>query len=361
MNKRYPVSVNLVMFNGATWLPFCLESLAQQTTQDFFILLIDNGSADNSVEQVESFLSQYPWLSLRTRLVRNKQNLGFARAHNQAILWTDSDYVLVLNQDTVLAPDYVDQLSRGLTENPQIGAITGKLWQWQFNPDTFHLSQLSTPSDPIIDSIGLRIHRSRRVTNLGQGDHDHGQYMVAREVFGVPATASLYRRLALETVSPSGLVFDERFISYKEDVDLAWRLRLGNWQAWCLPQAIAYHARSASGGETNSKRELIYLHSTWPAALHLYAFVNHLAVLLKNDSLGNLIKDLPWFAWHELQKLAYLAVFHPLILMRALGRFIKYLPVFMRERHKLKATHKLKPSDLRDWWLRAKLSYQRVP
>src|SRR5207249_3779185 len=98
------VSINIVSWNGLTHLPTCLESVVHQHFQDFSILIIDNGSVDGTVAWLQE---NYP----HAHLLRNSRNLGFARAHNQGIRLAGSDYILLLNQDVVLTPEW---LSRGV-------------------------------------------------------------------------------------------------------------------------------------------------------------------------------------------------------------------------------------------------------
>src|ERR671924_1039651 len=98
----------------------------------------------------------------------------------------------------------------------------------------------------MIDSVGLRMGRARRAADIGQGEPDDGRFDAWREVFGVSAAAALYRRAALEAVSDDGQIFDERFFMYKEDVDLAWRLRLRGYRAGVDGVAIGWHARGSS-------------------------------------------------------------------------------------------------------------------
>ena len=87
----------------------------------------------------------------------------------------------------------------------------------------------------------------RRAIDIGQGSRDDSRFDGQREVFGVSAAAALYRRSALDAVSSDGQAFDEAFFMYKEDVDLAWRLRRAGYAACVASEAVAYHGRTAAG------------------------------------------------------------------------------------------------------------------
>lgn len=351
MNQRYSISVQLVTYNGVPWLPYCLEALAAQTRRDFFLLIVDNGSIDKTSELVEGWLAEHPDLAARARMVKNKQNLGFARGHNQAISWTDSDYVLVLNQDVLLAETYLEAAAGYLEHDTRAAAVTGKLLTWKFDPATFYLGALpELQAASTIDSLGLKIYRSRRVTNLAQGEVDHGQYQTMRQVFGVAGTAPLYRREALMAVSPTGEVFDEDFVSYKEDVDLAWRLQLAGCDAWYVPEAVGYHDRSLAGAVKEGPLALARHRRHWPKELKAYSWVNHLGVMVKNEGALNFFLDLPWILAHELAKAGFVLLTEPTTLLRGMYRFIRLLPRFIKKRGQLKSTHRRKAAELRQWW-----------
>jgi GT2 family glycosyltransferase len=351
--QRFATTISLVTYNGLRWLPYCLESLLKSTDQDFFLMVVDNGSIDGSADLVERYVAERPELKGRFRLVRNKKNLGFARGHNQALAWTQSDYVLLLNQDVVLASTYLEATRRALDEHPLVAAVSGKLLRWRFDPATFHLNDLEhAETQASIDSVGLTLHRSRRVTNQGFGEADTGQYNKGHEVFGVTGTAPLYRRQALEAVSLDHQIFDELFVSYKEDVDLAWRLQLAGYAAWYLPEALAYHDRSLAGAESGWSWQLVRQHRRFPRELKVYSWTNYWAVLIKNDGVINIIRDLPWIIGYQLKVMAYLLVFEPLTLWRVIVRTLSLAPKFWAERKMLSGTRRVPASALRHWWLK---------
>lgn len=346
---NFPVSVHLLIYNGAIWLPWCLESLANQTYQDFFLLIIDNGSIDNSYDICDKFLQQHKYLATRTRLVKNKHNNGFARGHNQALSWTASEFVAVLNQDTYLMPDYIEELVYCLKNEERAAAVTGKILSWDFDPLNWHISQLKTHNRNYIDSAGLRISRSRQVVNIGQGELDTKQYDRQKKIFGVSATVPLYRRSALEYVSPDGQIFDEDFFSYKEDVDIAWRLQLAGYDSWIIPSAIALHDRSLAASK--GWRDEYKKRRQRARDLKVYSWVNHLGVIIKNDGIINMIRDLPWFVSYELSKMLYLLITDPITLFRGKIRLAKLIFRFIKKRHLLVTTHRRTYKDFRHWLL----------
>lgn len=346
--SNYPIAVNLAAYNGARWLPYCLESLVRQTNQQFYLVIIDDASLDNSCQVVEEFLAVHTELASRTRLMRNRQNMGFARTHNQALSWSSGEYVLLVNQDIILAEDYIKKTVKVLLDHHEVAAVTGKLKRWHFDAENYYSGrELEGPQ--IIDSAGFKILRNRSVSERGAGEVDRGQYNKAEEIFGVSGALPMYRRHAIKEVSPNGEMFDSDFVMYKEDVDLAWRLQRAGFKAFYIHEAVAYHDRSLKGAST--KYELIKRHLRRSARLSVYSWVNHLAVLIKNDSWYNIVRDLPWILGYELQKLGYLLLFKPGQFRSAIKRLFAIRPAMFRKRRELKSINKIRPADLRHFWI----------
>ncbi|PIR94660.1 hypothetical protein COT97_00165 [Candidatus Falkowbacteria bacterium CG10_big_fil_rev_8_21_14_0_10_39_11] len=258
------VSVNLVTWNGANYIIGCLESLFAQTYPDFSLMIIDNGSTDETVELINE---KYPHL----RIVKHRDNLGFAKAHNQAIHWTDGEYVLLLNQDIILEPNFIEKLVQFADTQEKGGAFTGKILRLQDSQKTKY-----------IDSLGLKIFKNHRTIDLGAGELDESQYDAVEEVFGVSGAIPLYRRSALQAVQMDKQFFDEDFFSYKEDVDLAYRLRYAGWKAFKVPISIAYHDRTIAVPQKDmSKIQLAKARRGRSKFANYYSYRNHWFFLIK--------------------------------------------------------------------------------
>jgi len=300
-NNQKKLIVSLVVYNGRAYLPFCLKALSEQTFTDFEILAIDNDSTDGSLEYIQEF---FP----KVKIIKSAKNLGFARAHNQIISWTKSDYVLLLNQDVVLAKDFLQNSIECLNNNPQTGSLTGKILRWEFENNSY---------TNIIDSLGLEIFKNHAIADRGANQEDQAENSgEIQEVFGVSGAAPIYRRTALENVKEPtfrGLknfeYLDEDFFSYKEDVDLAYRLRLAGWSSIYLPTAIAYHQRTVKSSGKNSVAELKKKRAERMSAVNAYSYANHLAVIIKNEFLRNILKDFFRIFFYELKKFFYCLLF----------------------------------------------------
>ena len=288
MSSCKKVAISLVTWNGEKYLEALMASVFAQTFKDFEILVIDNGSSDGTVAFFEK---NYPQI----KLIKNQKNLGFAKGHNLGIDQSQSDYVLILNQDVILEPDFLAQLVEFMDKDKKAALVGGKLLKLKDKKKT-----------KIIDSVGQKIFRTHQVVEMGTGEEDHGQYDKSSQVFGVSATIPLYRRLALEDVKIDKEYFDEDFFSYKEDVDLNYRLRLYGWEIWYWPQAIAYHNRSAQGVGVGFNLSTVGYRRQKNNFINFHSYKNHWFVLIKNLTWYNFFWLFPYIFIYELTKFFYL-------------------------------------------------------
>jgi GT2 family glycosyltransferase len=230
------VSVTIVAWNSAPDLRRCLDSVAAQTRPVDEVVVVDNGSTDGSGAIARSH-------AVVSLLEENRDNRGFAGGQNQAIRHSRGDWILTLNPDVVLRPDFVATLiarAEGRAEScdvatPRIGTLCGKL---------LRLGAGGTRLEPpVLDSTGIVFTRAFRHLDRGAGEPDRGQWDEEGPVFGASAAAALYRREMIEDVSLAGEFFDELFFAYREDADVAWRAQLLGWDTRYVPAAIAEHVR----------------------------------------------------------------------------------------------------------------------
>lgn len=340
------VAVNIVTWNSLKFLPEALESLEQQTWRDFFTLIIDNGSTDGTVEFVRN---NFP----RVVILRNTHNLGFARAHNQGLAYAQAHLdssageplVLVTNPDIVLDSDCLERLVGEMDRRPRSASVCPKLIKARREVDG---DMSETVSTGLIDSAGLAMRRSRSAYDRGAAETDRGQHDRPEEVFGASGALALYRLAALQDVAWQGEIFDEDFFAYKEDVDLAWRLRLRGWSANYLPAARALHYRTASGHGRGIVKAW-QAHRARPAMLERLSSRNQLLMVVKNEHFGNLIWHWPWLACSELARVAYLAVTKPSALT-FVGEFLVRLPRALKKRRDILSRTTVPAKSLRAWF-----------
>ncbi len=339
MPGRSPkVLIQIVTWNSRPYLPACLELIRNQKYTDWSLLIIDNGSRDQTVEFVRK---DYPQFSL----LENRQNLGFARAHNQGIRISNSEYILVMNPDVILTPSFLSQMAGALQAQPDCGSATGKLLKFNFSTN-----DLQEPIfTKIIDSTGLGLQRNRRFINRGEGETDANRYDDQRSVFGPSGAVALYRRSALDDVRLKDEFFDEDFFAYKEDIDLAWRLQNAGWRSLYVPEAVAYHHREASRSDTGPalKRE----RRNRSRFINAYSYKNHLLTLVKNERVTDLLKDFLWISLFELRKLVYIIFYEPKTLS-ALPVLWRQLPKAFRKRRLIRGRQSNRGLDIRQWFMR---------
>jgi len=299
-DKKPTISIHIVTYNSERDIISCLKGVFQQTYPVEQIVIIDNASGDHTVNMIRAYNGR------NIKLYTNGNNEGFAKAHNQAIKKTESDFFLVLNPDVFLHPEYIEQIMRFAVNNHKAGSFTGCL--------------LSANSHVIIDSTGLIMTKQRRSFDRGSGE-DALSWRDSSEVFGVSGAASIYLREMVKDISVGGEFFDPVFFAYKEDVDVAWRARLMGWKAYYVSEASAYHGRGWKS-EDRSKQ---------PLKIRQHSYINRYYMILKNDSIIYLTFHMPWIVSYELAVSIYILIREPQLLLTWLkGR--KTLAVMWRKR-----------------------------
>lgn len=243
------LSVVIVNWNGERFLRACLGSVLGQGRADVEVVVIDNGSTDGSVELVEK---EFP----DVRTIVNDKNTGFAAANNQGIEAAAGRYVLTLNNDTELAPGFLDTLiDAAESSEKDVGMWAVKI--------------LSLEDRKEIDSVGgLLVYADGLAKGRGRLERDTGQYDTPGEALIPSACAGLYRKKMIDEVG----MFDADFFAYCEDTDLGLRARLAGWRALSVPAAVVFHHYSGTGGRyTPFKAYLVERNHLWVAIKNLPA------------------------------------------------------------------------------------------
>jgi GT2 family glycosyltransferase len=321
------VTVSLVTWNGRAWLPGCLDSVTRQDLEDIEILVLDNASTDGTL----AWLLERAAADPRITVHGSDENLGYAIGHDRNILRARGEFVLLLNQDVELDEGFLSAALAAFRADARIGALQGRLRR--LGPGGVRLDTL--------DTTGLVMARDRRATSRGQGQPDGPDHQRPGLVWGADGPAPLYRRAALQDARvPRGNgrweVLDEDFFMYKEDVDLAWRLRLLGWRAWYAPTALAWHARGTGGTGATTLRDIARTNRSIPRGVKVLSWRNQRLMQLKNESLGGYLRDLPWIARRELLSLAFIIVFDPRRLV-AVAHLLRAAPAAMRKRSYIRA------------------------
>ena len=338
------VSIQIVTWNSLRYIFDCLESLMRQSFRDFSVLIIDNASDDGTVEFIRA---NYPTVSV----LQNFRNLGYARANNQGIQLSTANYVLVMNPDVVLAEDFLEKIVSFAESKPHGGSFGGKILKLRSQAidekDEAGLRQMI--KSEIIDAAGLAIFKSRQAINRGENEADQNQYERRQEVFGLTGACVLYRRSALLDIAIKNEFFDSDFFAYKEDIDLAWRLRLYGWENWYQPAAVSYHYRQMSAPEVINFKNKFLSRQRSSKILRRFSWRNHHLMLAKNDFFGNLILALPWFLVREIKIILYFLIFEPFQFKNFI-EFFRLLPLALIKRKVIMAHRKVEAKGMRQWF-----------
>ena len=231
-------SIIIPHLNGRHHLDDCLGSLRQQTFRNFEVILVDNGSDDGSQAYVRQHFPE-------VKLIELGRNHGFTGACNAGWRAASGEFIILLNNDTEAAPDWLENVVAAFERRPRAGVIASKMLLFD-RRDTLHAAGDFYRLDGVPG-------------NRGVWQKDEGQFDREEPVFSACGGAAAYRRAMIEEI---GFLDDDFFFSC-EDVDIAWRAHLAGWEAWYAPTAVVYHKLKATGGSVTGSyydgRNFLYL------------------------------------------------------------------------------------------------------
>lgn len=364
------LTAGILTHNDQKYLRRCLETLTDQNDlgeigKDWQIVILDNASTDRGY--LEEVKQEFP----EVMIVFDEENNGFAKGHNKIINRFPADFHAVLNNDILFEPDFLSKLVNALESDEQYSSATGKLLRWDFENDV---------KTDLIDTVGIGVTKSHRFFDIGQGERDEGQFDEREERFGGSGSAVVYRRSDLERVAyttrrvdtsirasvardvtPSSTrpeaevriegypeppratqcdtaVFDESFFMYKEDCDLAERLIAIGKPCIYVPDARAWHDRTANSlikRSERSQRERI-------------GSAAHQTMIIR--------KHLKWLPWpirvktvlYDLMRWGYLMVHEPRVFWRA-RRLLREKTVEVKTRRK-ETLHEVEFEEVRSFF-----------
>jgi GT2 family glycosyltransferase len=279
------VSIVVVTWNSARFLPRCFAGLRAQTYEPVEVIVVDNASSDESLALAAGYT-----------IIRNETNRGFSAAVNQGIAVARGQFVLLCNPDAFLDERYVAELVNAMTADDRAGSATGTL--------------LREDGD-VVDSAGIRMTRSGRHLDINAFSPQGGEKVPegrmrgpgekpspglrppspavagegsAIEVFGVSGAAGMYRMSFLRDVAIEGEIFDEDFFAFREDADIAWRGRLFGWRSIHVPAALGRHVRRVT---PERRGEL-------PPEINMHSVKNRFLLRMKNEGAYLAIRNAPF-------------------------------------------------------------------
>ena len=236
------ISIVIVSYNVSQLLDECLQSVASALQDiDGEVFVVDNHSVDNTIGMLHE---KHP----EVRLIANQENVGFARANNQAIRVSEAEYVLLLNPDTVVYENTLRGVLDFMDQHPEAGGAGVRMLSREGQRAPESRRSIPTPWVAMLKMLGA----TRRYYMSHLSWDEPGQIEVISGAF------CMLRRKAIDEVG----LLDEDFFMYGEDIDLSYRLLKGGWQNWYLPYDIIHYK-----GESTQKSSFRYVHTFYQAML----------------------------------------------------------------------------------------------
>lgn len=220
------ISIVIPNYNGNKYLKECLESIFNQQYKDYELIIIDNASTDGSYEWLRAYRD--------VLFVCLDKNYGFSRAVNEGIRRAKGEYVLLLNNDTKLCPNFLSEMEKAIKKDEKIFAVSSKMLRYQ-EPEK-------------IDDAGDEYNLLGWAYKRGDGKVK-SKYEKETRIFSACGGAALYRKSVFEEIG----YFDEQFFAYMEDVDISYRANIYGYHNVYAPKAEVLHIGSATSGSRHNE------------------------------------------------------------------------------------------------------------
>lgn len=305
------VSIITLPFRKTRLIKPVFDAIFAQTHQDLEVIAVINDPFDGSKEIIQQ---HYP----QVEIIGNTVN-SFAKGVNLGIKNSTGEFILMVNDDLILEPNYIEEIL-SVFADPNVASASGKILRYDFG---------TNQKTKIIDTVGLVFSSSGRVRDIGQLQEDAGQFDTPKEVWGVSGAGPMHRKSALEKVKFGDEYLDEDFVMYWDDADLSWRIRNANYVIRYVPTAVAYHGRTAgqaAGGYLHILKFIKHHKQLSPQILRLN-YKNHFLMYIKN---ARHIWQ-PVFVLRELAMLGYIVVFETSTL-KVIPEIFRQIPKIWKKR-----------------------------
>ncbi|MGC8774618.1 MAG: glycosyltransferase family 2 protein [Chlorobaculum sp.] len=319
------VTVIIPHLRNRPMLNACLDALRKTTFRDFSVIIVDNGGDASDLAGLEA---DYPEVAV----FRLPENLGYAGGCNEGLKYTKSPYVVFLNDDTVVEPEWLGCLVEAAECDPQIAALQPKILSLPEHRQGRRVFDYAGAAGGLIDRLGFPYCLGR---SFGGREVDAGQYDEMCDIFWASGVALFARREVVEKLGG----FEAGFFMHMEEVDLCWRMLLAGYRVQSAPQSVVWHEGGASLAE-GSPLKVYYNHR------------NALLTLLRNRSAVPLLALLPLrLALEAAAMLYYFAggkagVVRAGQVARAFADVLRRLPETLRQRREIQRSRRVSDREL---------------
>ena len=251
MEDKPELSICIVSLQAKSYLEACINSIYEQTSLPFEVIVVDNGSTDGTLGMLKERFPQ-------AATIRNNENLGFSLPSNQAMKKACGDYLLLLNPDTLVLDSALDRLVDYLKQHPEVGVCGPKVLNHDGTLQASCRRGESRPWAVFSHVSGL----SRLFPNRPFFTEYHLSYLDEDEthpVAGVAGNCMLIRREVIEQIG----YLDERFFAYQEDADYCFQARKAGWLVHYFPGARITHYGGQGGSKFQPTRSTIAWHHSY--------------------------------------------------------------------------------------------------
>lgn len=246
------IAIIILNWNGKKDTLECLDSIRdmEHGTFNLEVIVVDNGSTDDSVEEIRKQCQD-------VKILRNEKNLGFAEGNNVGIkyaLENGADYVMVLNNDTQVDKNLITELLKAMEQNKTIGIAGPKIYfakGFEYHRHRYKETELGKV---IWYAGGIIDWRNVYAFHRGVDEVDYGQYDKAEETDFVSGCCMIVRREVFEKIG----FFDPKYFLYFEDNDFCQRAKKASFKVYYIPQAILWHKNASSSEKPGSQIHLYY-------------------------------------------------------------------------------------------------------
>ena len=313
------VSILIVNWNASENLKECLTSLYKIDYPNYEVILVDNGSTDDSIEMASN---HFP----KAKVIRSNTNLGFAGGNNLGLKHCKGEYILFLNNDTLVTRGFLSELVSFIERDDKLGVVQPTI--------LFH--RPGTPLHRKINSVGSFLLNSGFLYHLNYGKKFvKEEYDDSYDIYTAYGACFLVRK---EIIDKAGGLFDADYFAYFEETDFSHRVWLAKYRIKIYTPAIIYH-KGAKTAETLPSSFIQY-----------HSFKNRLYTYLKDFGFSNLFKIfIPHLLVCEVSTLLYLLVRRPdysLAIQKAIFWNLFHLEKLIRDRKNVqKNIRKVRDSD----------------